>query len=783
MRLTLRHLVRTLRASPLSAGAAVLMLAATFGVGTTLFALLDSVVLTKPPFYRPESLVLAGAAPIRGTSASPRPVSWRTFERWREQRHVLEQAEAFDPTNMTLTGRGSAERVSVTAVTPGFFSLLGVTPQRGQLWTTTQQFENVVLVSERFWDTHLHRDPNAVGTALILGGQSYTVLGVLPRRFTFGLDRADLWCPLRPPHAGSAGEGPTVRVVARTVPGLAADQVSEVLQREAPPSTPSIAAVAALTQLVAGPLRTLLPALLVAASIASALALFNLTTLLAVRAAARTREFAVRRALGASRRHVAGQLLLEAHALVACGAAGGMLLAMWLTPLAGHLASEQFRTAAAEGLTLGWRSIATLGAAALVCAWLCGLPVAARALRTPAGVPAFRSTAGAGETLFRRILVAGELSLAFALFASLASAAGSLQRAAASDVGFAPAGVTTAGVSLPGARYPDDDAVSAFYRRLDEALTARFGRSGVALIDELPLTGDSGRRLVGAAEAEMTTEAVQRAAGPGYFPAMRIPLLEGRGFAASDDGHTGQRIMISRALAVEMFGDAPAAGRRLWLRGLGPAEVIGVVGDVRHRTVDESPVPTVYVSAWHFPSPTSRVVVRSREPHSTVISAMRDIVRRLDADLPVYAVQTMTDVVRASPGMAERRVAAWCLVAFAALAVTVAVLGVFGVLTHEAARRRLEFAIRVALGADRYQVSAAMLSHTATFVVAALVAGSVLAMVGIRLLGGVVPGIDAGDPRSLAGAAAAILALAALAAVPPLWRLWRIEPAAILRGE
>jgi putative ABC transport system permease protein len=777
----LRHFSRVIRRSPTSAAVAVLTLALTLGVGTALFALVDAVVLTPPPFVEPESLVLIGEVPIESMSASPRPVSWTTFEGWREYRHIVTQIEGFDPTNMTLTGRGPAERVSGAAVTPGFFSLLGVSPMLGRTWSEERGASDVAVVSQGFWRVRLGADPNVLGDRIVLGGRSYTVVAVLPKRFTFG--QTDIWIPL--PRSSRDGR-PSVRVLGRLAPGTAANRASLALDEVSSRSTPPARAVALpLAGVIAGTLGTLVPLLLLGASVAISLAVINLTGLLVVRAIERHREFAIRRALGASALQLSKQLLIETHVLVALGAIGGTLVALWITPLVGRLAVEQFGSVAASGLGVNWRSIAALGLTVWACALLCGLTVAARALRAKGGDLLSRSaSAGPRELALRRILVAAEITLAFVLLASLAVVGRSLQRTFAINPGFNAAHVLTASVSVPPVRYPNPQRVAEFYENIDQAVSNRLGRENVAIVDELPLTGDSGRSLVGEYEGRADRESVVRVAGTNYFNVMRIPIVDGRGFEGHDDPSAPLRVVISQSLSRELFGDPRSAGRRIWVAALGQmAEVIGVAGDVKHRALDERPLSTIYLSAWQQPSRSSHLVVRSVRGTPDILSILRTEVERLDRELPVYAVRSMDDVVQTSSGMPTRRLMAACFLAFAALAVVVAGLGIFGVVTHDVARRRFEFAVRVALGATAAQLRGSIAGSAAVTLAAGLLPGVLLAAAASRMLRSVLVDIDVIDPVAFAAVTAVLCSVASIAIVGPARRVTRTDPALVLRGE
>ena len=589
-----------------------------------------------------------------------------------------------------------------------------------------------------------------------------------------------------PLAADSRDGGPLVRVLARLAPGSTAARASLALAEVSGRASPPLAVVALpLAGFITGALGNIVLLLLLGAAAAIALAVINLAGLLVVRAIERHREFAIRRALGAGAMRLARQLLIETHVLVASGAVAGILVALWITPLVGRVAVDQFRNIALGDLQVNWRAIAALGLAVWPCAWLCGLPVAARALRVKGSDLLCRAaSAGPRELTLRRALVAAEITLAFVLLASLAVVGRSLQRTFAINPGFDAAHVLTAGISLPAARYPDLQRVGAFYQNIDHVLSDRLGRRNVAIVDELPLTGDSGRSFVGLHLGQADRESVLRAAGTGYFDVMGIPIVDGRGFEEHDDQSAPVRVVISQSLARELFGDARSAGRRVWVARLGRmAEVVGVVGDVKHRALDEPALSTIYVSAWQQPSPTSKLVVRSSRADSDVLRILRKEVEQLDSELPVYGARPMEEIVQTSPGLPTRRVIAVCFLGFAALAIVVAGLGIFGVVTHDLARRRFELALRVALGANPAQLRGSIVGRTAAIVAAGLVPGVLLAIVVSRMLGSVLADINSTDPVAFAAVAAVLFVVAGIAIAAPTRQVTRTDPALVLRGD
>ncbi|HMF95143.1 MAG TPA: ADOP family duplicated permease [Vicinamibacterales bacterium] len=786
MRLDLLHLWRSLRRSPASAAAAVLTLSLTIGAGAAIFAVVDAVLLTPPPFEDPDALVIAGETPSDEPAASPRAIRYGTFEAWRERAGALAALEAFDGTNLTLTGLGAAERVSATDVTPGFLPLLGVRPARGRMFDRDDAGQPVAIISDRFWRGKLAADPAVVGRHLVLGGRTHTIVGVLPDRFSFAINACEIWRPLPMAAAEAARSGYRVLVIARlarsTSPAALAAALDDVSRTASPP--PRVVATHVATAIAGDTARTL-GLLAAAAALATLIAFINLGGLLIVRSIDRRRELAVRSALGARQSDIARQLLLEAGALVVMGTAGGALIAFWMTPALGQLVLAPFGGAANRPLAVSWPVIALVSIVAIGCGCVCGsLPALATARWSVVDILRKGATSSPREVAVRRVFVAGEVAVAFVLLVSMALVGRTLLDVLRVNPGFDPRGVLTLQVSLPAASYPSRERLVSFYSTVQRALRERLGGSTVSVVDELPLTGDRGRSFVSAGPTSPGREAVVRTASPDYFDVMRIPVIAGRTFTWEDNGAAPLRVVISQTLAERLFARESPIGRRIWLAPGGQtADVVGVVGPVKHRALDESDLPTVYTSALQVPSPSSIVVVRSARPDADVIAAVREAVARLDGNLPVYGVRTMQDLVARSPGVPARRLLTAAFTGFAVLAVTLSAIGLFGVAAHDVARRRTELALRIALGADPLRLLCATLGQGAAIVGSGLAAGGVVSMWAARGLSGVVFVTGQSNLLSIAVAATALIATGVAAVLPAALRAARTDPMTALRSE
>ncbi len=387
------------------------------------------------------------------------------------------------------------------------------------------------------------------------------------------------------------------------------------------------------------------------------------------------------------------------------------------------------------------------------------------------------------ELAVRRIFVTGVVALAFVLLVSVTLLGRSLFSMLDVNPGFDARGVLTLQVALPAASYNLERAAS-FYSALQSALEARLGPRAVSLVDEIPLTGDRGRSLVSVRQTDVGREAVVRSAGTAYFDVMRIPVVDGRSFEPRDNSSAPPRVVVSESVARRLFAFEQPIGRQIWLTATArAAEIIGVVGDVTHRALDDGVSPTVYLSASQAPSRASVLVVRSTRPDADVIAAVREEVARLDRELPVYRTRSMQDVVAASPGVPARRVLTAAFFGFAVLAVVLAGLGLFGVVAHDVACRRRELGIRIALGADPRRILSATLGQGVSMVGVGLMVGSLLSIWAARALGGLRVGTDHVDVLSVGVPAAVLLVAGAVAVLPTARRAARIDPLIALRSE
>lgn len=779
----LAHALRGLMRAPASAGAAVLTVALVIGAGVSFVALVEDVLWTPLPYEAPDALVHVGETPLTDPYGAMRPITRSTFEGWQSAgARAFVALEAYDATNVTVTGSGLADRVGANRVTPSFFSTLGVQPAIGRL-PVSDDATSVVVISHRFWRARFDGDGAVLGRVVLIGSQPHAVIGVLPEEFRFPIAEADLWMPLLPVAEG--GTGRLLRVVGRLRPlttTAAAAAVLDVASADSVP--PSLAVVRPLHEAVVGNAAATLWLLVAAAAFALAMAAANLAGLLLMRWADREREHAVRAALGAGRWALVRTIVAESHLIVAVGTGGGLILALWLTPLTRRLAADQIGVTLSGATGFGSKTVWLLVAGSLFAAWVSAAQPIARALRTTRTLDlGQKGSTRRSSGLAGRGLIVGQVIVSFVLLAALVLVGQSLQRLLSTNAGFTTDRVLTMRVSVPAALYRDDASVVAFYGRLEQLLRNTLGQS-VAIVDELPLTHDRGRTGVALARGLAPVDAVLRTAGPGYFEVMEIPLVSGRTFDATDRADAPPRAMLGATLARRLFSDRDPSGLRLWLPNRKIwVDVTGVVGDVKLASLDEPTLPILYISALQRPSRSSHIVIRSSRPDADVLAEARRVVRSIDPHVPIYAALPLADVVGQSAGLPERRVLVAAFSAFTTLALVVTSVGLFGLLGHHVATRRREIAVRMSLGASPRLLRASIVRQTLVLTLAGSAAGALLSLpasAAVRTL------IADGGPPALTPylvAAAVLLVVAGLAGWGPAERAARTDPAVMLRAE
>ena len=803
----LRFALRTLRRTPSFAIAATLVLALGIGASTAIFSAVNAYFFRPLPFAQPERLVMLYETnpEFEWTDAVAAPAN---FLDWRERVTSFEDVAAYSDmvSRFPIVLDGEPRVINATAVTGNFFSLLGVRPALGRSLTWEETWEGQddgVVLSHGLWMSQFGGDAAVVGRALELGSQTVRVVGVMPEGFSFPTAETQMW------H--SWGWAPAdrdavwfrrahyVRPIARLAPGVshgAADaelqSVVRQLQTEYPETNRVMGAglMPARDFLIRTVRRPLL-ILLGAVGLLLLLACVNVANLTLVRGAARTREMALRNALGAGRARMAVQLLTESLTIAAIGGAVGIALGWWgvramsaLTPLG---------IDGATAIALDARVVLFTLAVTLVSGVLSGILPAVRA--TGDHIRATLIDGGSGGTLSRGGLrtvsgfVVAEVGLALLLVIGAGLMIRSFMLMREVDPGFRVDGVLAVHLTVPSSRYADQEAVVAFQDRLLEELEARPGIERAGMAAQLPLNGPSWSsqlKAEGWPEDRVGFEILHRRVDAGYFEALGIPLLRGRMLDSRDGPDAPPVVLVNEAFVREHFAGEEVLGRRI-ANDRAPTpesiwyEVVGVVGD-QHQMSPAMPVRAEVFESRHQDWARSNwIVMRTDADPLSVLPIVRSVLHDLDPLLPISQTRTMTDVWRAS--MAREEFILTLLTIFGVLALLLAVVGVYGVTEQAARRRTREIGIRMALGARAMDVLSLMLRQALGVIGIGLAIGLVVALFATRALRTLLYGIAPNDPATLIAVMGGFAIIACIACWVPARRAMAVDPVRSLKGD
>jgi putative ABC transport system permease protein len=808
----LRYALRILRRSPGFTTVAVVTLALGIGASSAIFSIVHAVVLQPLPYPEPERLVQLW---MRFTGIGiPNDQNWVSAPELLDlqRNRSLSAIAAISSSSFNAVFGGAPERIEAAVVSPSLFQLLGVRPQAGRVFLPeegTAGRDRVVLLGDGIWRRRFGADPGVVGRKLILSGESYVVTGVLPRGFQFPSD-AEIWAPLAfapadltPDNRGSHG----LEVVARIAPRLTLaqaradlDAVSRRIVAEHPEYPYKtynfkVLAVPLLDQQI-GEVRTALWVLLGAVGFVLLIACANVANLLLARAAGREREIAVRQALGVGRRRLLRLLLTESALLGLGGGAAGLALAV--AALRVLVAASAGNVPRIHEVRLDVPVLLFTVLVSLATGLLFGLAPAVAMFRadTHAALKAGGrgASAGAASQRLRGALVAAEVALALALLAGSGLLIRSFLRLQEVDGGFKPAGVLTLRISLPEQRYPKAEQARAFYRDLLERVRKLPGVDAAGAANGLPLggTGWSGTVTIdtrAVPPADTTPEADQRPVTPGYFEALHVPLLRGRTFDERDNQTAARVCVIDETLAKTYWPHDDAIGKRIHTgaaSGGGQVPwmtVVGVVRHVRYRTLESPSRVELY---WPYVQTPFRVGTLSLAIHSSLpplglVAAVRRELRAVDPEQAAYRVRTMDELVADS--VARRRLSTTLLAVFAGVALLLAAVGIYGVMSYAVAQRSHEMGIRMALGARGGQVVAMVLGRGLSLTAAGLAVGLAAALVLTRLLKTLLFAVSSYDPLTFVTVAALLVLVAAAASFVPAHRATAVDPVNALRRE
>ncbi|HEY9426766.1 MAG TPA: ABC transporter permease [Gemmatimonadaceae bacterium] len=788
--LDIRDAARSLRRNPWFTATVVIILSLGIGANTAIFGLVNAVMLQPLPYPDSDRIVsIAGGSGEVIDVETVRAVL-------EEPTHSFGALAAYDADGANLTGGGEPERVKGSGVTSQFFQVIGVNPALGRAFSPGEFRDSsagVVMIADGLWKRDFGADPAIIGRTIKLDDRGYVVIGVMPAGFGYPRG-ADYWLPLQLPQP-EAGTFYYTFLVGRLRPGIPLDAArseftsllhahASELRRDYEKSPVSMVS---LHERMYGDLRPALSILLGAVGCVLLIACANVANLLLARAAGQRRDLAVRAALGAGRARLVRQLLVESVMLSFLGGLLGLVIAM--NALDVFAAAAPARLARVPAVTLDGRVLLFAFAASLSTGLLFGLAPAFSIARSNLNDilkdGGSRRYAGGGSGNPRRVLVAAELAIAVVLLIGAGLLVKSFVRFSSVESGFQSNDVLRASITLPSARYSNPALSEAFFRDALARIREIPGVEAATLSDISPLGGSVMTRTRTTDSAGMVKRSPMIAVGTvatDYFRTYRIPLLTGRDFTIAD-GATAPRVaVVNESLARYFFEGKSAIGEQLSIGASAPYTIVGVVADVRMGAPRPASPPAVYFpSAQSDPSRYGTISVRTRSDPLALVPSLRAAVRSVDPEQPIANVTTMDEVL--SEFMAPRRFNALLLGSFAALALTLAVLGLYGVISYIVTQRTREIGIRMALGADRRDVVQAVLRQGIGLAVAGVIPGIAAALALRKLLAGLLFRVESGDPMVFAVVPLVLLSVAALAIVIPARRASRVDPTVALRAE
>ncbi|HEX2444417.1 MAG TPA: ABC transporter permease [Vicinamibacterales bacterium] len=787
----MRFAVRQFSKTPVFTIVATLTIALGIGANTAIFSVVNGVLLRPLPYADPDRLVRVYEITPRFGRFSVAPA---TFLDWRRESTALRIA-AYDVGSATLAQDGMPERVTNVSVSWDLFDLLGVKPVLGRAFVQDEDVamkNQVIIISHGMWQRRFGGDRGVINRTLVLSEVPYTIVGVMPAGFEFPSPEAEYWVPLGLETANAPRGAHYLGVVARIKDGTTIEQahaeiktITERLARQHPQSKDESGEVVGLHEQIVGEIRPALLTLVGAVGVVVLIACGNVANLLLVRASVRNKEIAIRTALGAGRRRIVTQMLAESLVLAFAGGAIGLLLAYGaIGPLQALNAGSipRIDDVAIDGRVLAF-TLLLCGVTGilfgLVPAWQASRPNVSEAIKEGG-----RNSIGSGGRWLRNGLVMMEVAFSVVLLVGAALLLRSFSRLTSVDPGFSAENVLTFRVGLPRTSYKEDAQREALFAQLLERLRGLPRVTAAGMIQSLPIRDSyflsfsvQGRPAAAGTEPS----ANYRVASPGYFEALGIPIRQGRTFTDRDAAGAPMVAIVDEAFARRYFPGAGAIGQRIDVgNGTdGFYEIVGLVGDVRYGGLDATPEPTMYIPYKQDVFSTMWIVARTDGDPTAIASNVRGLLRDLDRNLPAFSMSPLADVV--SESLDQRRFSVLLLGLFATIALLLAAVGLYGVISYSVSQRTQEIGVRLAIGAPRSRLLGMVVGQGMKLVIAGIVLGLAGALALARLVSTLLFEVTPFDPPSYASTVIALVAVAALACYVPARRAMRVDPITALR--
>lgn len=797
----LRYGIRMLVKHPLFTCTVVLTLALGIGANTALFSIINALLLRPLPLPQPEQIVQVWEV-SRQSGNLKFPVALPNMVDWRAQSNSFAHIAAFTPAGLNLTVNDQPEHISILSVTTDYFKVMGVTPALGRDLREEDGVPNsprTAVLSHGFWQRRFGGDPQIVGRTIRLNSENCTVIGVMPKGFDFPNSEVAAWAPMRGNLAAAGRNTHAYQAIARLKPGVALQQaqtemdaIASRLEEEHPGTNKDVGVrlVSLQKELVEAEqprLLLLFGALLTVLLITCA----NLAGLLSARASARQRESAIRSALGAGRHRLVRQMLTESMLMVLLGGGLGVLVA--------HLGVQAllaiYPTSPATWTEFGIDRAALIFT--LVISLLVGLGFGlmpalqfSRTRLNETLKEGNRGTSGRGTERLRSVLVTVQIALAMILLTVGGLLFRSMWQLQQVNPGFNPEQLLTMQLSLPRAKYNEDEQRTRFFEDVLEQVTALPDVKSAAVASELPFLGEnsaSSFQIVGAPPLPKgeTLDTNRRTVSADYFQTLGLQLMRGRTFDHRDTAQAPRVVIINDAMARKFWpGDDPV-GRHLTFNSSTQNEIIGVVSNAKHNSLQEEDEPCAYTSHQQVPSRTMDLAVRAnysfdREP-ANLINAIRMTVSKIDPEQAIHNIGTMEQ--RLSQSIAPQRFVALLLSLFAALALIQALIGIYGVMSYAVTQRRQEMGIRMALGAHPGDILSLVLRRGMKLTLIGMALGLIGAVASTRLLRDMLFGVKPVDPLTFAAMTLLLVGISLVACFLPARRATKVDPMNVLRNE
>ena len=801
----LRYSARMLIKSPGFTAVAVLALALGIGANTAIFSVVNSVLLRPLPYSDPGRLMQLWEASAR-KGRSEIPASYPNFADWRDQNQVFEGVVAYSDWTFNLTGPGEPERIRSAIVSPAFFSVLGIKPIRGRVFLSGEDERGkdlVAVISESLWQRRFDSDPNIVGRSLNLDDKSFTVVGVIARGVQAPVlsDEIELWAPISHGFGFTNRYGHYLNVIGRLKPDTTPQQaqadmntIASRLEQQYPESNKERGVrVVSLGEQIVGNFRTSLLVMLGAVVFVLLIGAANVANMLLARAAARQKEMAIRTALGAGRWRIVRQLLTESMLLSLISGSLGLLVALWGINLLVALSPGDLPRV--KEVTIDLRVLGFTLAVSLLTGILFGLLPALQASRPNLNerlkAGGRSATSDINRQRLRGFLVIAEIALSLVLLVGAGLLIRSFLRLQAVNPGFNSKNVLTMQLDLNGPNYKKGSQVIAFHDQLLERIKRLPGVQYASTRSFVPIARDAsfaylrfhieGRQP----DASEGSVAFYNAVSPDYFQTMMIPLRKGRSFSDRDVRGSQNVAIVNETLARRYFGNEDAIGKRITLEDH-PKEadwitVVGMVGDTKPRELHSEPVAELYMPYDQQPEPGMALMIRSSSADVAVATAVRSEVLALDKNQPVYSVRTLDSVL--SDSVATPRFRTLLLGVFAGVALILADVGIYGVISYAVSQRTQEIGIRMALGARATDVLKLVVKGGMMLVLIGVAIGLAGAFALTRLLTTLLFGVTPTDLATFATVSAGLIVVALLACFIPARRATKVDPLVALRYE